>query len=86
MFLEAFCSPDYQPQQQPGINTFPLFGLSHITPEGEKKLIIKLHEQVKLSGEISSFLAALIVEIGTLSEFMNEASEMISAQTDGFPR
>lgn len=37
MFLEAFCSPDYQPQQQPGINTFPLFGLSHITPEGEKK-------------------------------------------------
>lgn len=50
----------------------------------------KTHYKTTWTGEAFrrnfKLFAALIVEIGTLSEFMNEASEMISAQTDGFPR
>lgn len=71
------------------MSSFLLFGLSHPTPEGEKKKKKKLYNTApsgETLGRSFKLFVALVVEVGTLSELIKEAKEMVSTRNRWFPQ
>ena len=70
------------------MSSFLLFGLSHPTPEGGKKRK-KLYNTApsgETLGRSFKLFVALVVEVGTLSELIKEAKEMVSTRNRWFPQ
>lgn len=70
------------------MSSFLLFGLSHPIPEGGKKKqqLYNTAPSGETLGRSFKLFVALVVEVGTLSELIKEAKEMVSTRNRWFPQ